>query len=75
MVGDAIRTLDEVDRLTEPQLQAMSSDDLAEVRRLMLRSLKRRLAHDLADCLAGRGCSGYNKDQTDHAQGSEDGSC
>lgn len=43
------KSLSQIDRMTETQLLSLSPVDLAEVRRLMLRSLKRSLGRALAN--------------------------
>ena len=43
MTSCEIERLVETDRLTETQLQAMSVDELAELRRIMLRALQLNL--------------------------------
>ena len=48
MMGRDVKRLVESDLLTEAQLQAMSAECLAEIRRLMLEALQVRLRHDLA---------------------------
>jgi hypothetical protein len=45
----SVKDLGQVDSLSESQLSAMSADDLARMRRMMLSSLKRSLGRVVAD--------------------------